>query len=109
MWMPCIDHINERCTWDLKYIVGQDLVVVSTGELVGRPELNEQAKTKTYYYKTDTTVKASNICFAVGPFSIVPDPVLSDRVTYFCLPGRDVLLPSTVGIISPVCYAPFLY
>lgn len=101
MWMPCIDHINERCTWEMQYIVGMDMTVVSTGELV-RSEINEQKKCKTFYYKADSPVTASNICFAVGSFKIVPDPVLSDKVTYFCLPGRDVLLPSTVGIVSSV-------
>lgn len=103
MWMPCIDNMNERCMWEMEYTVSYENSVASTGDLICPPEIDDHSKTKRFYYQSDIPISAPNVFFAVGNFCIVPDPAFPEKITYFCLPGRDIFLPSTVGIMRTVC------
>lgn len=103
MWMPCIDNMNDRCIWEMEYTVSYENSVASTGDLICPPEIDDHSKTKRFFYQSDIPISAPNVFFAVGNFCIVPDPAFPEKITYFCLPGRDIFLPSTVGIMRNVC------
>lgn len=33
-WMPTVDHVGERCSWELEITVASGLVAVASGELL---------------------------------------------------------------------------
>ncbi len=46
MWMPTVDHIGERCTWELELTVASSLVAVASGDLVEQVDLAIESTTR---------------------------------------------------------------
>lgn len=96
-WMPCLDTLGwcDRYLFDFDIAVDSELVVVASGDLVEtrlfpRKESSHPQATdtiKVFKYRLHAPAHASEIVLAVGPFVVLPDSVLSDTVTHFCLPG----------------------
>ncbi|KAG9302391.1 hypothetical protein G9A89_011441 [Geosiphon pyriformis] len=117
LWLPCIDHLWERCTWDLKYTIvnfdSYNMVVVSNGELVEEatiPSLVEASDglfpTKNFFrFKLDVLTPAHHIGFVAGPLEAIEFPYSANdrdfpKIIGYCLPGRKDLILSTFGLDS---------
>jgi len=91
LWMPCIDKFQERCTWEMEYIVAKtvrpqmldnnsyldddeddeaELTVVSSGELVEQIIHPLDSSKKIFYYTLNVPSAAPNIYFTVGPYKM---------------------------------------
>lgn len=91
LWMPCIDKYQERCTWEMEYIVAKtvrpqmldnnsyldddeddeaELTVVSSGELVEQIIHPLDSSKKIFYYTLNVPSAAPNIYFTVGPYKM---------------------------------------
>ncbi|KAG2046284.1 hypothetical protein BDR06DRAFT_1037833 [Suillus hirtellus] len=117
-WVPCVDNLWEKCTWEFEFVVPRYLeepdpgqrgesgdfeesqesiptVVVCSGDLV------EQA--------CDPPVLTSvqHVAFAAGPFHVHPIPTeltsedtsgISQPLMHaFCLPGHEAMLHSSIS------------
>jgi hypothetical protein len=93
-WFPCVDapvysYVQNgpyyvACTWELHVTVNPNDVAVCSGVLTQqtlgmegilkspRPEDKPQARYKTFHYEITTPTVPSNICIAIGPFTILP-------------------------------------
>lgn len=97
-WMPCVDSLNwcDRYLFDFDISVDPTLTAVASGELDEvvlltnntSPSASQREVCKTYKFRSEIPAHASEIVVAVGPFVVLPDPVLSSTVTHFCLPGH---------------------
>lgn len=113
-WMPCVDSPDwcDRYMFDFDISVDPSLVVVASGELddtalipnqsSNQTATNQKDFTKMYKYRGDIPAHASEIVVAIGPFVAIPDPVLSNTVTHFCLPGRAHELVFTGPLFTKV-------
>ncbi|OUM63817.1 hypothetical protein PIROE2DRAFT_29498, partial [Piromyces sp. E2] len=92
LWLPCIDKLQERCTWEMEYIVAKtvrpqmldnssyvdddedddeaELTVVSSGELVEQIIHPLDSSKKIFYYTLNVPSSAPNIYFTVGPYKM---------------------------------------
>jgi len=92
LWLPCIDKLQERCTWEMEYIVAKtvrpqmldnsfledddedddeaELTVVSSGELVEQIIHPLDSSKKIFYYTLNVPSAAPNIYFTVGPYKM---------------------------------------
>lgn len=115
MWTPCVDHLWERCTWELEVVVPKHLAgnqdypitVVCSGELVEQIEHPHASNKTIFYYLQTNPTSVQHVAFAAGPFDIhqicdAPKPVLA-----FCLPGfldetklSTAFIPSALSFIS---------
>ncbi|KAJ2879907.1 hypothetical protein H4R27_005040 [Coemansia aciculifera] len=77
-WLPCVDTMHERSTWDLFYTVpacvesaGQFLpmTVISVGELSSLVVHPRDPLRKVFRYVMSTATPACTLGFAVGPFT----------------------------------------
>ncbi|KAI9203514.1 uncharacterized protein BJ171DRAFT_509817 [Polychytrium aggregatum] len=92
-WMPCVDRIQEKCTWEIELIVPStvrdalglahsrhqysidvdaDMVAVCAGDLIEQVQHPATPAKKIYFYSVmSNAVSASSILLAVGPFRAV--------------------------------------
>ncbi|ORX42682.1 hypothetical protein DM01DRAFT_1350220 [Hesseltinella vesiculosa] len=88
-WLPCIDNICERCTWDMEFVVprrmGQSLlevdndtaydedatVVVCSGEMIEQVIHPKDPSKKIVHYNLSVPTSAPFIGFAIGPFEMI--------------------------------------
>ncbi|KAI9315007.1 hypothetical protein BX666DRAFT_1965766 [Dichotomocladium elegans] len=89
-WLPCIDKISERCTWDMEFIVprrmgnnftqesseehyddSEETVVVCSGEVVEQVLHPTDPTKKIVRYSLPIPTAAPYIGFAVGPFEMI--------------------------------------
>ncbi|OJA15957.1 TAF2 protein [Rhizopogon vesiculosus] len=117
-WVPCIDNLWEKCTWEFEFVVPRYLeepdpshrgetgdfeetqestptVVVCSGDLV------EQA--------CDARLSHPHVAFAAGPFHVHPIPTeltsedtsgISQPLMHaFCLPGHEAMLHSSISFL----------
>lgn len=108
-WFPCIDDTSQRCCYDLEFTVAQNLVAVSTGNLLYQVLSKDDPPRKTYVYKLDVAVSARWISLAVGPFEILPDQQFS-LISHMCLPANISKLRHTVEFFHSAfsCYKDYL-
>ncbi|CAM8974118.1 unnamed protein product [Rhodiola kirilowii] len=95
-WFPCFDDVFQQCCFDLEFTVAQNLVAVSTGELLYQVLSKDDPPRKTYVYRVGVPVAAQWISLAVGPFQIVPDRH-SGLISHMCLPPKLSDLRHTIG------------
>ncbi|KAI9278501.1 hypothetical protein BDA99DRAFT_8605 [Phascolomyces articulosus] len=89
-WLPCIDRIHDRCTWDMDFIVpnklgslpnaknGEDLtddeypsMVVCSGDMVEQVVHPLDSSRKIVRYNLSVPTAAPFIGFSVGPFEMI--------------------------------------
>ncbi|KAJ2321104.1 hypothetical protein GGI00_006116, partial [Coemansia sp. RSA 2681] len=82
-WLPCVDTMHQRSTWDLFYTVpavvpasegGENggvscVTVVSVGELTSLVVHPRDASKKIFRYVMSTATPACTLGFAAGPFT----------------------------------------
>ncbi|KAI0323074.1 hypothetical protein OF83DRAFT_1234654 [Amylostereum chailletii] len=96
-WVPCVDNMWERCTWDFEFIVpryledrGEDrgsddeddeeqeehpTVVVCSGELVEQVAHPFNSNKSIFVFSQSILTSAQHIGFAAGPFHVLSIPV----------------------------------
>ncbi|OMJ07588.1 Transcription initiation factor TFIID subunit 2 [Smittium culicis] len=93
-WLPCVDDLSERTTWDLRFIVPTklksqkdpnsklyDTLVISSGELVGQAIHPKDSSKKIFNYVLSVATPACAIVFAIGGFDTcirLDDPEILD-------------------------------
>ncbi|RCI03150.1 hypothetical protein CU098_000195, partial [Rhizopus stolonifer] len=89
-WLPCIDKISERCTWDMEFIVPrkedhsvpeydgegafdevEGMTVVCSGDVVEQVIHPTDASKKIVHYSLSVPTPAPFIGFAIGPFEMI--------------------------------------
>ncbi|KAJ1828056.1 hypothetical protein LPJ56_001320, partial [Coemansia sp. RSA 2599] len=79
LWVPCLDEIHERCTWDFFYIVPAcigtfesgvlPVTVVSSGELSSLVVHPRDPAKRVFRYIMSTATPPCMLGFAIGPFT----------------------------------------
>lgn len=44
MWMPTVDHVGERCTWEMEVTVDSSFLVIASGELLEQVHIRNSAR-----------------------------------------------------------------
>ena len=73
LWMPCIDQLDERCTWAIDICVSDEYLVVASGNLLdrspgGAPSSNLGASRTLWRFAVDTHIACRGIGIAIAPF-----------------------------------------
>ena len=128
-WVPCIDTLWDRCTWELQLSVPRSLeltaegdeeggnivetlpvIAVASGELVEQFVHPHSSTQIVFHYAQSTPASVQHIGFAVGPFHILDlspaplddAPVIDDgqaKLHAFCLPGSEADLLHSVAFV----------
>lgn len=100
-WFPCMDDSSQRCGFDMEFTVAQNLVAVSTGNLLYQVLSNDDPPRKTYVYKLDVPVTAHWISLAVAPFEILSELHRNRTLlSHMCLPTSLPKLRNTVEFFN---------
>lgn len=90
-WLPCIDRISERCTWDMEFIVprkddgaavpeydgegsfdeANGIMVVCSGDIIEQVIHPTDNSKKIVHYNLSVPTPAPFIGFAIGPFEMI--------------------------------------
>lgn len=90
-WLPCIDTISDRCTWDMEFIVPRKderkmipeydgegafdevdgITVVCSGEILEQIIHPTNNSKKIVHYRLSEPTPAPFIGFAIGPFKMI--------------------------------------
>lgn len=90
-WVPCIDKVSERCTWDMEFIVPRKvdgalvpeydgegafdevdgMMVVCSGDVVEQVIHPTDTTKKIVHYSLSVPTSAPFIGFAIGPFEMI--------------------------------------
>ncbi|KAF8727767.1 hypothetical protein AX14_007043, partial [Amanita brunnescens Koide BX004] len=126
-WVPCIDNIWERCTWELEFVVPRYLeersstedddepndlvptIVVCSGDLVEQVAHPNNSNKTIFLFSQSVPTSVQHVAFAAGPFhlhSIPPDSTADDAsgaaqplMYAFSLPGYENLLSTSVSFL----------
>ncbi|KAF8963874.1 hypothetical protein BDZ97DRAFT_1701052 [Flammula alnicola] len=126
-WVPCLDNLWEKCTWEFEFIVPRYLeerdihgddeelsdtsptIVVCSGELVEQVAHPYNSNKTIFLFSQAVLTSVQHIAFAAGPFhllSIPPDNTAeepsgsSQPLMYaFCLPGQEQMLQSSTSCL----------
>ncbi|TFY71826.1 hypothetical protein EVG20_g1175 [Dentipellis fragilis] len=123
-WVPCLDNLWERCTWDFEFVVQRYLeerdpdeyeeaqdehptVVVCSGDLVEQVAHPFNSNKSIFVFSQTTPTSVQHIGFVAGPLHVLPLPseaVIGDeaggssqpQMHAFCSPGHEAQLPPSV-------------
>ncbi|KAG9000448.1 hypothetical protein FRB94_005418 [Tulasnella sp. JGI-2019a] len=93
-WVPCVDNLWERCTWDLQFVVPRFLdgrsegegsdstaeegnyptVVVASGELVEQVSHPYNSSKTIFVFHQPVLTSVQHVAFAAGPFHVLELP-----------------------------------
>ncbi|XP_074343481.1 transcription initiation factor TFIID subunit 2 [Apium graveolens] len=98
-WFPCLDNDDlQGCCYDLEFTVANNLVAVSTGNLLYSVVSEDDITRKTYVYRVDVPVSARFLSLVVAPFEIFADNIADCCVlSHMCLPDDLSRLRNSVG------------
>ncbi|KXN88910.1 Transcription initiation factor TFIID subunit 2, partial [Leucoagaricus sp. SymC.cos] len=125
-WVPCIDNLWEKCTWEFEFVVPRYLeelddrdefdnnelsptIVVCSGELVEQVAHPYNSNKTIFLFSQAAPMSVQHIAFAAGPFhlySIPTDastdeaPGTSQPLMYaLCLPGQESFLKTSTSFL----------
>ncbi|WFD36850.1 hypothetical protein MCUN1_003740 [Malassezia cuniculi] len=124
-WVPCVDTLWDRCTWELEFVVprhlasdGGDvpLIMVCSGELMEHAVHPHNPDKSIFYYSQPVATSVQHIAFSLGPFVMTQvraprrdrdrdrrqEPEIhsdSPEVLAFCLPEHEHELAGSVGFV----------
>lgn len=108
-WLPCVDSLWERCTWELQFIVpktldGETMTVIASGDLIEKVIHPYNSNKSIFYFSQASATSAQHIGFAAGPFVMYDIPLAkrdeaSGRAVAFCLPGREEEMFNSVAVV----------
>ncbi|THH30629.1 hypothetical protein EUX98_g3547 [Antrodiella citrinella] len=126
-WLPCIDNLWEKCTWEFEFVVPRYLeqreapsdddespegeyptVVVCSGDLVEQVAHPHNSNKTIFLFAQSTPTSVQHVAFAAGPFhvhTIAADLSSAEDASgtsqplmhALCLPGHEALLASSVS------------
>ncbi|KAF7302980.1 Transcription initiation factor TFIID subunit 2 [Mycena kentingensis (nom. inval.)] len=113
-WVPCVDNVRDKCTWEFEFVVPRYLeevsledgappdanptLVVCSGELVEQIAHPYNSHKTIFLFSQPMLTSVQQIAFAAGPFhlhSIPSDHFAEDGKSTqppmyaFCLPGHE--------------------
>ncbi|KAF7302590.1 Bromo domain-containing protein [Mycena chlorophos] len=113
-WVPCVDNVKDKCTWEFEFVVPRYLedvplddsappdtnptLVVRSGELVEQVAHPYNSHKTIFLFTPPMLTSVQQIAFADGPFhmlSIPPDHFVEEGnstqppMNAFCLPGHE--------------------
>lgn len=97
-WLPCLDRIRDRCSWDFFITVSDiegfnPIMVVCSGNLVKMTNSSTTPNQRTFHYNQPTAVPAQYVGVVCGPFV---DPFVLDYPQEALPPNR----PKIIAYIS---------
>ncbi|KAJ6520284.1 hypothetical protein C8R45DRAFT_55863 [Mycena sanguinolenta] len=123
-WVPCIDNLWEKCTWEFEFVVPRYLedisveddeptdasptLVVCSGELVEQVAHPYSSHKTIFLFSQAVLTSVQHIAFAAGPFhmySIPLDHIADDGnssqppMYAFCLPGHESHLTTSTSCL----------
>ncbi|EMD32531.1 hypothetical protein CERSUDRAFT_118583 [Gelatoporia subvermispora B] len=128
-WVPCVDNLWEKCTWEFEFVVPRYLeqrdelededyihedenptVVVCSGELAEQIAHPYNSSKTIFLFSQPTLTSAQHIAFAAGPFRVHPIPAdlsaaedasgtTQPLMHAFCLPGHESMLGTSVSFM----------
>ncbi|KAJ7292844.1 hypothetical protein C8J57DRAFT_1444279 [Mycena rebaudengoi] len=123
-WVPCIDNLWEKCTWEFEFVVPRYLeeisvqddeptdatptMVVCSGELVQQVSHPYNSNKTIFLFSQAVLTSVQHVAFAAGPFHmysipmdhLVDDANSSQPLMYaFCLPGHESLLTTSTACL----------
>ncbi|VDM41643.1 unnamed protein product [Toxocara canis] len=99
-WLPSLDAPDQLCLWRLEITVDAAFVAVASGELIDTVYADDM-RSKVYHYQLLLPTSAVNIGFAVGHFTPVVQPDMSE-ITSFALPSLTALVKHTASTVDRV-------
>eukprot|EP00004_Rigifila_ramosa_P024160 TRINITY_DN692_c0_g1_i2.p1 TRINITY_DN692_c0_g1~~TRINITY_DN692_c0_g1_i2.p1 ORF type:complete len:724 (+),score=191.90 TRINITY_DN692_c0_g1_i2:3-2174(+) len=99
LWMPCVDKLDARCTWDLELTCPANWIAVSCGELKEQL-ISDDDSLRTCIYSLTTPVSARSIGFIVSEFDVYSDDALP-WVTLFAEASMMELVKQNLMSILP--------
>ncbi|KAJ8084704.1 hypothetical protein PM082_003480 [Marasmius tenuissimus] len=127
-WVPCVDNLWEKCTWEFEFVVPRYLeerdtdeddtselsptIVVCSGELVEQVAHPYNSNKTIFLFSQAAQTSVQHIAFAAGPFHLyqIPADVNADEalagstqplIYAFCLPGQESMLPASTSALRP--------
>lgn len=110
-WVPCLDSLWDRCTWELEFVVPRrlsvepqlddetpEVYVVSSGELTEHAVHPHDPDKSVFYYTQQVATSVQHIAFCAGPFAMArlsPPDVNACETLAFCLPEHEHELRTT--------------
>lgn len=111
-WVPCIDSLWDRCTWELEFVVPRrlsvntgdldddapEVFVVSSGELTEHAVHPHDPDKSVFYYTQQVATSVQHVAFCAGPFVLArlsPAGSGTCEALAFCLPEHEHELRST--------------
>lgn len=89
LWFPCLDSLHSLSTFEFLITTVPEAIVICSGDLTEQI-LNENSTLKTsHFIQRGWPIAARSVSMAVGPFKVLPDPLLP-HVTYFYLPHHNL-------------------
>ena len=83
-WLPSIDLLDSRCTYNITIQAGNGLVPVCSGNLVNKRSVkNGKTVINTFEFKIADPIPPHAVGLAIGEFVVVADKFYPSRVTYF--------------------------
>ena len=111
-WVPCLDSLWDRCTWELEYVVPRrlsvdmgdlddetpEIYVISSGELTEHAMHPQNPEKSVFYYTQQVATSVQHVAFCAGPFVMTrlsPAGLQTCETLSFCLPEHEHELRST--------------
>ncbi|KAF7302593.1 Transcription initiation factor TFIID subunit 2 [Mycena chlorophos] len=123
-WVPCVDNVKDKCTWEFEFVVPRYLedvplddsappdanptLVVCSGELVEQVAHPYNSHKTIFLFTQPMLTSVQQIAFAAGPFhmlSIPPDHFVEEGnstqppMYAFCLPGHESLMTTSTSTL----------
>ncbi|CEH12526.1 TATA binding protein associated factor [Ceraceosorus bombacis] len=123
-WVPCVDSLWERCTWDIVLVVpstlrhaaaaGQDedvaIIALASGDLVEEVAHPHKASKSVFYFSQAVPTSVHHISIAAGPFVLydvssashgAPHRTLQDSASKSQVPIHAYALVGRDGDLAP--------
>ncbi|KAL0951837.1 hypothetical protein HGRIS_008498 [Hohenbuehelia grisea] len=126
-WVPCVDSLWEKCTWEFEFVVPRYLeerdaidedepnnasptLVACSGEFTEQVAHPYSSNKTIFLFSQAVLTSVQHIAFAAGPFHLhtIPTDMSSDDSTApqsqpmmhaFCLPGHETLLSNSTSFL----------
>ena len=120
LWLPCMELMSERCTFDLDLLVPADCQAVASGRLRERRYEDDSRQAVRYSFVQEQPVPSRSVGVAVGRGWMLHVDEQLDWVSYFLPPAAlpafthtmvaSALVKACVQLLEPVLDAfPFPY
>lgn len=107
-WVPCVDSLWDRCTWELEFVTPRqlssseepDIYVIASGELTEHAIHPHDPAKSIFYYTQPVATTVQHMAFCAGPFVLArlsPKGSEGCEALAFCLPEHEHELRTTTS------------